>query len=525
MFSVLLFARDTRYLEILKTVYDWRNNGFSNVYEHTNEDAAISAIAAKMPELLVVDAQIACMLHMGFLYKAKTVIPRLKIILLTSEKSFSIAQAAFDLRVDALFVWDELEGGAFASKINLVLSELDEQVHRRGIVKRQLFRDILKGKIPTEREVENYFEIHAARPWFVMIRIVRDAPHRILGNETIPFVGYYAVNWHGCSFPSNVTYIATVNTSMHSWCSLFLLGKIGSSAQIHSLTFTTALMLQNAFNQQFQDTVSVVYSQPFSDFKDISGMISRMDDCLALQRYYGRAQVNSIQDFPPIRMIDEGWLCSKITAVEEALAVGSRANTIKHVTLLFTSLRTDSISPSSLRTICDNLLELLKTYCKKHHILAVYNDWIDNQIHKNDKYSLDDIMFWFCDGVTMFFEQKRPEPQSVQSHKIQQIIDYIEQNYAINENIPEIASKFHLSGDYLRHLFKEETGEGLNSFITKIRIEKSKSLLSTGRFKINEVANMVGFNSTQYFGTVFHKRVGMSPREYVSNSFSKSAYE
>lgn len=525
MFSVLLFARNARYIEILKTIYDWRNNGFSNVYEHTNEDSAISAITAKTPDLLVIDAQIACMLHMEFLYKARTVIPRLKIILLTSEKSFSIAQAAFDLRVDALFVWDELDGSAFASKINLVLSELDEQIHRRGIVKRQLFRDILKGKIPTDREVENYFEIRGVRPWFVMIRIVRDAPHRILGTEIVPFVEYYTVNWHGCSFPSNMTYIATVNTSMHSWCSLFLLGRISSTAQIHSLTFTTALMLQNAFNQQFQDTVSVVFCQPFSDFNDISGIISRMDDCLALQKYYGRAQVNSVQDFPPSHGIDENRLQTEISVVEDALEKGSRANTIQYLTQLFTSLRADSISPASLRAVCDKLLELLKSYCKKHHILAVYNDWIESQKNTNDKYSLDDIMFWFCDGITMFFEQRRPEPQSVQSHKIQQIIDYIEQNYAINENIPEIASRFHLSGDYLRHLFKEETGEGLSAFITKVRIEKSKSFLSTGRFKISEVANMVGFNSTQYFGTVFRKQVGMSPREYVSNNFSQNAYE
>lgn len=40
-----------------KDLYDWQAKGFSEIYEHTRESAAISAISAKAPDLLVVDAQ------------------------------------------------------------------------------------------------------------------------------------------------------------------------------------------------------------------------------------------------------------------------------------------------------------------------------------------------------------------------------------------------------------------------------------------------------------------------------------
>lgn len=98
----------------------------------------------------VVDAQAPCMAQMAFLHRARLLAPQMRVILLTSQKDFSVAQAAFDLRVDALLVWSELDAEIFSSRVDRVVSELDEMIHRRGIVKRQLFRDILKGKIPTE---------------------------------------------------------------------------------------------------------------------------------------------------------------------------------------------------------------------------------------------------------------------------------------------------------------------------------------------------------------------------------------
>lgn len=117
----------------------------------------------------------------------------MRVILLTSQKDFSVAQAAFDLRVDALLVWSELDAEIFSSRVDRVVSELDEMIHRRGIVKRQLFRDILKGKIPTEEESEKYFELPVKHPQYVMIRINRDTPYRVPGKRE------YAVRGLLCS--------------------------------------------------------------------------------------------------------------------------------------------------------------------------------------------------------------------------------------------------------------------------------------------------------------------------------------
>lgn len=516
MFSVLILARNHDYLKIIQELIDWPANGFSRIAAHIREEAAYAVLRTNAPDLLVIDAQAPCMSQLNFLYKAREILPHARIIILTAEKDFDIAQAAFDLRVDALLIWSELDSDILSSRIQRIHKELDESIHRRGIVKRQLFRDILKGKIPTPGEIERYFEINVAHPKFIMIRINRDAPFSIVGNEIVPVIGYYAVNWHSCDFPSEFSYIATVNTFMHSWCSLFQIRNTVSAAQIHYLTHAAAVMLQNTFKRQYQDTVSLAYSQPFSDFNDVVGIVNQLDHCLSLQRYYGRAQINTPSDFPAVQPLNENRLNIQLEQLSGALLGEQPADAIKLISQIFSCMKHDMVSPACLSTVCARILDIMRAYCQKRHIMASYHELIQAQITTNSCYTLDDIILWFCQAIP-YLTQRRPAGlQSSQSQKVQSIIDYIEQNYASNETIPALAAKLHISSDYLRHLFKEETGQTISGFITNVKIEQAKKLLTSGRYKINEVAKLAGFSSTQYFGTVFRKQSGMTPREYIA---------
>lgn len=76
-----------------------------------------------------------------------------------------------------------------------------------------------------------------------------------------------------------------------------------------------------------------------------------------------------------------------------------------------------------------------------------------------------------------------------------------------------------LSKDYLRRQFIKEQGISPVQFLTNIRIESAKRLLQCKvmqDFKINEIALLCGFEDQLYFSRVFHKIVGMSPREWAN---------
>jgi two-component system response regulator YesN len=91
---------------------------------------------------------------------------------------------------------------------------------------------------------------------------------------------------------------------------------------------------------------------------------------------------------------------------------------------------------------------------------------------------------------------------------------YIHNNYQYDIKIEQVADSVNVSGDYLRHIFKEEVGKGFVEYLTEFRIEKSKSLLLMDKYKLYEIASMVGYRSGTYFSAVFKKVTGMNPQDY-----------
>ncbi|WP_052702756.1 AraC family transcriptional regulator [Paenibacillus beijingensis] len=91
---------------------------------------------------------------------------------------------------------------------------------------------------------------------------------------------------------------------------------------------------------------------------------------------------------------------------------------------------------------------------------------------------------------------------------------YIDHNYNDDLSVQEIAKHFHLSREYASRLFKKETGENLNDYIQKIHMTKAQQLLAGGTLKINEIAQMIGYNDEKYFSKVFKKQFGVSPNRF-----------
>jgi len=92
---------------------------------------------------------------------------------------------------------------------------------------------------------------------------------------------------------------------------------------------------------------------------------------------------------------------------------------------------------------------------------------------------------------------------------------YIRQHY----NNPmlstkEISEYVSLSASYACTVFKNETGQTLNQYLTEFRLERAKELLADPRNNIADIAASVGYNDSNYFGKAFKKYTGQSPSDY-----------
>ena len=76
------------------------------------------------------------------------------------------------------------------------------------------------------------------------------------------------------------------------------------------------------------------------------------------------------------------------------------------------------------------------------------------------------------------------------------------------------AEYFRFNRDYFGKLFKQETGMSFNSFYNSFRIEYAKELLASGRLRVHEISEMLGYSSVDYFTGVFRKKTGVTPSAY-----------
>ena len=77
-----------------------------------------------------------------------------------------------------------------------------------------------------------------------------------------------------------------------------------------------------------------------------------------------------------------------------------------------------------------------------------------------------------------------------------------------------ICRELGMSRALLYNKMKSITGTGAKEYITRIRIEKAKSLMENPSLSIAEIAEMTGFTSQSYFSTAFKNQTGMTPSQF-----------
>jgi len=94
------------------------------------------------------------------------------------------------------------------------------------------------------------------------------------------------------------------------------------------------------------------------------------------------------------------------------------------------------------------------------------------------------------------------------------IAQYVRENFHKNLSLRELGGLFELSPVYLGQLFKKQYGISFKKFLSEIRIEEAKRLLSSTDLRVYEVAHSVGYADSDYFTEQFIKSAGISPSVY-----------
>ena len=118
--------------------------------------------------------------------------------------------------------------------------------------------------------------------------------------------------------------------------------------------------------------------------------------------------------------------------------------------------------------------------------------------------------------LTRFMEEKESaQTRSEQMVILRPIIKYINEHWADNLSLTQIAEDFYISKSYLARAFKNCTGNTLHHYVNLLRIKQAqRMLLLYENESIEEIARRCGFNSTSYFIRKFREEVNLAPKQY-----------
>jgi two-component system, response regulator YesN len=97
---------------------------------------------------------------------------------------------------------------------------------------------------------------------------------------------------------------------------------------------------------------------------------------------------------------------------------------------------------------------------------------------------------------------------------VKQACEYTLKNIDEGISVKILSEKLFVNKSHLSEIFKQEFGVTVLEYITMVKMERAKKLLQEGNLKNYQIAEILGFQDSEYFGRLFRKYTGVLPKNY-----------
>ena len=142
-------------------------------------------------------------------------------------------------------------------------------------------------------------------------------------------------------------------------------------------------------------------------------------------------------------------------------------------------------------------------------LFALAEAMVKSTLSRADAFRSGALMLEFLDTLS---RQLKPHT----ADRIAPALDYIETHYTQPADIPSLARMCALSESQFFAAFRKKTGMSPIRYRNHLRVNQAKLLLAGEESTVQEVAALLGFESTHYFSRVFKEHTGVAPSAYFS---------
>ncbi len=120
----------------------------------------------------------------------------------------------------------------------------------------------------------------------------------------------------------------------------------------------------------------------------------------------------------------------------------------------------------------------------------------------------------FLCGMIYQLLARLSEKHSGEEDYVEQARTFLESHYMQEVSIVELAERMNLNRSYFSTLFRRKTGKSPQQYLTDFRMEKACELMTEHGYSPGEAALSTGYPDIFSFSRMFKRYMGVSPREY-----------
>lgn len=533
MYSVLIVDDEEFIREGIARVIRTQCPQFNRVYEAHNGEQALSMTLEYAPDLIITDIQMPIQNGLEFIEQVKAENVDAAIVIISGYDDFEYAQQGLRLAVND-YLLKPVESDHLAARLQQIADELDQKhlFHKNQseiqriveeslpLYRERLYRNLIEGRKDGSEYIErahqlgisfdrSYYaaaliryhisEEHAAGAFLadaMMTDIVAGAASRFIQDldvhsffvrdrELVLLIGS-SESTKELSFAVINQYLLRLEKALHNNLQLehlnIALGSISQSIADLALSYKQAqeamlyrLSVKNQVILNFEElaSLSVPETQERSRAEELILQVKLLNKARAMQCIH-----NYIEDITSIQGAHPHWV--KLSILELAMSL--------------------------LRIMQDAKLDLSP---------LLQQPDIDPYVNVYRLDLVSELQRWLEHFVgRCIAEMEKSALHKGVSH-VEKVKQYIEAHFSDSSlSISAVASRLFLSPNYLRQLFRQETGESFVEQLTRIRMEHAVVYLKDPLLKIQDVAEKVGFEEQRYFSSCFKKYYAMTPSEY-----------
>jgi two-component system response regulator YesN len=511
----------------LKTTIDWEANGYQVVGEASNGKEALEMVRLYMPDIVLVDIKMPLMDGLEFITEAKKISSDMSFIILSNYENFHYAKRAMKLGVSQYLLKSEITEETLLSTLESVSLERssrhsgsqDKSQARKAYLSNNLSKVQINASIPAGRMDAPPEGLFGADKYIV---IKYYCSIGLLNEQSIDMLSKTLVSLIEDEF-REVVY-SEVIYQIHYYITLICPADRGPDTEESYVQ--KSMSIQRKINYYFSVSLKGGISRK-EKAENIPLLLSQAE-WARQQCFFGeRKDVERNSDVCPVRgktfMIYEERFQESLKREERPHVSSSkiigflikynRQDLAVYIHDIFVRIREQNAYTGIRHTFID-FLSIAKSSIEKLNVPVTenfaakldYDNW--NMITSAEETEV------YIQDIFECISSLLSRGKSGYSASVKKTITYVEEHFASNITLDDVARYGEISRSYLSMLFKQETGINFVTYLNQYRIEKGKKLLTDTNLKIYEIAEEIGFGSPYYFSKVFKEVTGMQCKEY-----------